>query len=185
VTEARPVEVVVHPTATVEEGAAIAAGTRIWHYAHVRAGARIGRDCSIGKDVYVDAGAIVGDGVKIQNGVSVYHGVTLGNDVFVGPAAVFTNDLRPRAHSTDWEVVPTRVRDGASIGANATIVCGVELGENCMIGAGSVVTRDVAAHELVFGNPAAHRGWVCRCGRVVSRAAEPPASFVCERCARS
>lgn len=168
-----------HPTAIVEEGAEVGEGTRAWHQVHIRAGARVGRGCVLGKNVFVDAGAVVGDRVKIQNNVSVYHGVQLGDDVFVGPSAVFTNDLLPRAHSSDWQVVETRVAAGASIGANATIVCGVSLGEDCMVGAGSVVTRDVAAHELVFGNPARHQGWVCRCGRVVSREAEPPASLDC------
>jgi acetyltransferase-like isoleucine patch superfamily enzyme len=150
----------------------------------VRSGARIGSRCVLGKDVYVDAGAVIGDRVKIQNGVSVYTGVVLGDDVFVGPAAVFTNDLRPRAHASDWKIVTTSVKNGASIGANATIVCGVELGEDCMVGAGSVVTRSVRDHELVTGNPARHRGWVCRCGRIVSRQRERPESFVCDECAR-
>lgn len=168
----------------MEEGAVVGAGTRIWHHAHVRAEARIGSGCNLGKDVYVDAGAVIGNGVKVQNGVSVYRGVTIEDDVFVGPHATFTNDLRPRAHAADWEVVPTTVREGASIGAHATIVCGIELGENCMIGAGAVVTKTVKAHELVFGNPARHRGWVCRCGRVISRTEEPPASFVCASCAQ-
>jgi acetyltransferase-like isoleucine patch superfamily enzyme len=172
----------VHPTAVVEDGAAIGAETRVWHHGHVRSGAAVGDACVLGKDVFVDAGAVVGDRVKIQNGVSVYHGVTLGDDVFVGPNAVFTNDLHPRAHSRDWTVTPTRVRDGASIGANATIVCGVELGPNCMVGAGAVVTRDVAPHQLVLGNPARPSGWVCRCGAVVSRAPERPASFECRGC---
>ena len=133
----------------------------------------------------MDGGAVIGDRVKVQNGVSVYRGVTIEDDVFVGPHATFTNDLRPRAHAAAWKLVPTRVRSGASIGAHATVICGVELGENSMIGAGSVVTKSVAAHELVLGNPARHQGWVCRCGNVISRAAEPPASFVCERCAET
>lgn len=172
----------VHPTAIVEAGATIGEGTRVWHQAQVRSGARVGRRCVFGKNVFVDAGVVIGDGVKIQNNVSVYHGVTIGDDVFVGPSAVFTNDLRPRAHSSDWKVVETRVESGASVGANATIVCGVVLGENCMVGAGAVVTRDVRPHQLVLGNPARHHGWVCRCGRVLSREAAPPASFLCPEC---
>jgi UDP-2-acetamido-3-amino-2,3-dideoxy-glucuronate N-acetyltransferase len=177
-------DVAIHPSAIVEEGAVVGAGTRIWHHAHVRSGALIGENCNLGKDVYVDIGVVIGSGVKIQNGVSVYRGVELGDDVFVGPHATFTNDPLPRAHSEDWTPIPTWVRDGASIGAHATILCGVELGTNCMVGAGAVVTKSVEPHELVFGNPARHRGWVCRCGRVISRAEEPPASFVCERCAQ-
>lgn len=167
--------VFVHPTAEVESGATIGAGTKVWHLAHVRSSATIGAGCVIGRNVYVDAGAVVGDLVKIQNNVSVYHGVTIEDEVFVGPCAVFTNDLRPRAQNPDWQITPTLVRHGASIGANATIVCGVEIGRYAMIAAGSVVTRDVAPHQLVAGNPARPLGWVDKQGNVVSRAAEPPA----------
>ena len=163
------------PTAVVEEGATLGEGTRVWHHAHVRAGAVVGRGCTLGKNVYVDAGAVLGDRVKVQNNVSVYTGVTIEDEVFLGPSCVLTNDLRPRATSTDWQVVPTLVRRGASIGANATIVCGTTVGEWAIVAAGAVVTRDVAPHQLVLGNPAHHHGWVCRRGHVVSRADEPPA----------
>lgn len=173
-----------HETAIVEDGAQIGRGTRIWHHSHVRAGARIGSGTSLGKNVYVDDGVTIGDRVKIQNNVSVYHGVTVSDDVFLGPSCVFTNDRYPRAAGTDWQVVPTLVLTGASVGANATIICGVTLGEWCVVGAGSVVTHDVAAHQLVLGNPARPAGWVCRCGRVLSRdAATPPASLECSECA--
>jgi len=159
----------VHPSAEVEDGATVGAGTRIWHLCHVRTGARIGAGCTLGRNVYVDAGVAVGDRVKIQNNVSVYAGVTLEDEVFVGPSAVFTNDLRPRAQNPDWVVTPTLVRRGASIGANATIVCGVEIGEYAMVAAGSVVTRPVQPYQLVAGNPARHLGWVDERGEVVSR----------------
>ena len=171
-----------HPTAVVEEGSAIGEGTSIWHHAHVRSGAIIGQSCTLGKSVFIDAGVRIGNGVKIQNNVSVYHGVEIHDDVFVGPSAVFTNDLRPRAHAADWQVTPTVVRAGASIGANATVVCGIEIGENAMVAAGAVVTRTVERHELVAGNPARHRGWVCRCGAVVSRDEAAPSSMTCESC---
>jgi acetyltransferase-like isoleucine patch superfamily enzyme len=171
----------VHETAIVEPGAAVGAGTAIWHHAHVRRGATIGRDCNLGKNVYVDSGATIGDRTKIQNNVSVYAGVTIGNEVFVGPSAVFTNDRAPRAVG-DWAVVATVVHDGASIGANATIVCGNEIGRYAMIGAGAVVTRPVADHQLVLGNPARPAGWVCRCGAVVSHAPEPPDDLRCANC---
>lgn len=173
----------IHPTATVEAGASIGHRTSIWHHAHVRTGAQVGSSCNLGKDVYVDEGAVIGDRVKIQNGVSVYRGVIIEDDVFVGPHAAFTNDLLPRAHSENWPVVETKVRCGASIGAHATIVCGIELGPNCMIGAGSVVTKTVQAHELVYGNPARHRGWVCRCGALISHSDMAPDSLACPDCA--
>ncbi|SNS01903.1 Hexapeptide repeat of succinyl-transferase [Geodermatophilus pulveris] len=170
-----------HETAVIEEPVTIGPGTRVWHHAHVRSGAVVGADCVLGKNVFVDAGAVVGDRCKIQNNVSVYTGVTLGSDVFVGPGAVFTNDLRPRASATAWTVTPTAVHDGASVGANATVVCGTVLGAGCMVAAGAVVTRDVAAHQLVAGNPARHAGWVCACGEVVSREPDRPADLRCDR----
>jgi acetyltransferase-like isoleucine patch superfamily enzyme len=143
----------------------------------------VGRDCVLGKNVYIDTRAIVGDRCKLQNNVCVYQGVTIGNDVFVGPSATFTNDLVPRAFNEEWQVVETHVHDGASVGANATIVCGVTLGRYSMVAAGATVTHDVAAHQLVAGTPARHHGWVCRCGKVISRDAAPPKQLVCEACA--
>jgi acetyltransferase-like isoleucine patch superfamily enzyme len=172
----------VHPSAEVEEGASVGHGTRIWRQAHVRSGAVVGDDCNLGKNVFVDQHVRIGNRVKVQNNVSVYEGVTLEDEAFVGPSAVFTNDLRPRAQNPGWTIVPTVVRQGASIGGGATIVCGNEIGEWAMVAAGSVVTRSVAPHQLVAGNPARHLGWVCRCGSVVSRGVEPPAEMTCESC---
>lgn len=171
-----------HETAIVEAGAVLGVDTKVWHHAHVRTGAHVGAGCVLGKNVYVDAGAIVGDRVKLQNNVSVYVGVTIGDDVFVGPAATFTNDLVPRAFNHDWVVTPTEVADGASIGANATIVCGIRLGSYSMVAAGATVTRSVDDHQLVGGTPARHLGWVCRCGRVVSREAVRPSDLTCPSC---
>ncbi len=167
----RPVSPSVHPSAEVAPGAVIGPGTRIWHQAQVREGAVIGADCVLGKDVYVDCGVVIGNRVKIQNGVSLYRGVTLEDDVFVGPGVVFTNDRYPRASSSEWQVMPTRVCRGASIGANATIVCGVTIGEYALVGAGAVVTRDVPPRSLVVGNPARVVGRVGEDGRPLR---EPP-----------
>ena len=154
-----------HPTAIVESQD-IGEGTKIWHFAHIRSGAKIGNSCNIGKSVYIDIGADIGSNVKIQNFVSVYKGVAIEDDVFVGPSATFTNDLYPRAFIWDEEhISATRICRGASIGANATIICGITLGEYAMIGAGSVVAEDVPPFGLVLGNPGRLKGYVCRCGR--------------------
>jgi acetyltransferase-like isoleucine patch superfamily enzyme len=141
-------------------------GTRVWAFAHVMRGARIGRECNVCGGAFVETGAVVGDRCVIKNGVQVWEGVTLGERVFVGPNATFTNDLRPRAGRPDgsFELVPTRVHDGATIGANATIVCGVRIGRNAFVAAGAVVTRDVPDHGLVAGTPARRVGWACACG---------------------
>lgn len=154
----------IHPTAEVSEEATIGNGTKIWHQAQVMPGASIGENCNLGKGVYIDSNVLIGSGVKIQNGVSVFRGVTIESDCFVGPHAVFTNDLIPRAFNTNFTITKTLVCKGASIGANATIVCGVTLGKYCMIAAGSLVTKDIEAHSLVIGSPANHYSYICKCG---------------------
>jgi UDP-2-acetamido-3-amino-2,3-dideoxy-glucuronate N-acetyltransferase len=174
----------VHPTAIVEQGAVVGPGTTVWHHSHIRAGSRIGVGCTIGFCVYVDTEVVVGDHCKIQNHVSVYRGVVMEDEVFVGPAATFTNDLYPRAASMDWDIVPTVVHRGSSIGANATVVCGVELGPWSMVGAGAVVTADVPAHALVIGTPARLHAWVCVCGQLLARTNEAPPEG-CRHCGRA
>ncbi|TMA09041.1 MAG: N-acetyltransferase, partial [Methanobacteriota archaeon] len=151
----------IHPSAEVSSEATIGEGSRIWHWAQIREGARVGQNCVVGKDVYVDATVVVGDDCKVENFASIYRGVTIGNRVFVGPHVCFTNDTYPRAVSPDWKVLPTKVENGASIGANATILCGLTIGRNAMVAAGAVVTKDVPPHALVAGVPAKIIGWVC------------------------
>lgn len=151
-----------HPKAIVDSNE-IGAGTRVWAFAHVMEGARIGGNCNIGEQCFVEAGATIGNDVVIKNGVAVWEGVEIADKVFVGPNAVFTNDIVPRA-KVFKHAVETQVCEGASIGANATIRCGIRIGRWAVIGAGSVVTRDVPPYGLVVGNPARVRGFVCRCG---------------------
>jgi UDP-2-acetamido-3-amino-2,3-dideoxy-glucuronate N-acetyltransferase len=154
-----------HATAVIDAGAAIGEGSRIWHFCHIMAGARIGRECTLGQNVFVGAQAVIGDRVKIQNNVSVYEGVVVEDDVFCGPSMVFTNVRNPRSHvPRKHELRPTLVRRGASIGANATVVCGHTIGCYAFVGAGAVVTRDVPDYAIALGVPARITGWMCRCG---------------------
>ena len=155
----------IHESAYVDEGARIGAGTKVWHFCHILAGAVIGERCVLGQNVVVMNGTRIGNNVKIQNNVSVYEGVELEDDVFCGPSMVFTNVSTPRSHVPRRDAFQrTLVRRGASIGANATIVCGVTLGEYAFVGAGAVVSRDVPDYALMVGVPARRVGWMCQCG---------------------
>jgi UDP-2-acetamido-3-amino-2,3-dideoxy-glucuronate N-acetyltransferase len=151
----------VHPTAIIDEGAHIGSGTRIWHWSHVCSGAYIGENCSFGQNVYIGNKVVIGNNVKIQNNVSVYDAVILEDDVFCGPSMVFTNVYNPRsAIARKDEYRQTLVRRGVTIGANATIVCGITIGEYAFIAAGSVVNRDVKPFALMAGVPAKQIGWM-------------------------
>jgi UDP-2-acetamido-3-amino-2,3-dideoxy-glucuronate N-acetyltransferase len=155
----------IHPSAIVDDGAQIGDGSRIWHWVHVCAGARIGKDCSLGQNVFVGNRVVIGNNVKIQNNVSVYDGVQLEDDVFCGPSMVFTNVYNPRsAVSRKDEYRTTLVRRGATLGANSTIVCGTEIGEYAFVAAGAVVRQNVKAFALMAGVPARQIGWMSRYG---------------------
>ena len=154
-----------HPSAIIDFGASIGDGTRIWHWVHVSAQARIGKSCSLGQNVYIGNDVVIGDNVKIQNNVSVYDAVTLEDDVFCGPSMVFTNVYNPRAALIRKEEYRnTLVKKGATLGANCTIVCGVTLGEYAFVGAGAVINQDVPAYALMVGVPAKQIGWMSEFG---------------------
>ena len=169
-----------HASAIVDEGAQIGVGTRVWHFAHVCAGARIGEGCSLGQGVFVGNDVVIGRNVKIQNHVSVYDAVTLEDDVFCGPSMVFTNVYNPRAEvSRKDEYRDTLVKRGATLGANCTIVCGTTIGEYAFVGAGAVVNRDVPAFALMLGVPARQAGWMSRFGERLDLPLTGNAETVC------
>lgn len=164
----RPLSVKVHERALCESED-VGEDTRIWAFAHVMAGARLGRRCNVGDHAFVETGAVLGDDVTLKNGVAVWNHVTLGDRVFVGPGVTFTNELRPRVerHRAEggFDAVPTRVEAGATLGAACVIVCGVTVGEGAFVAAGALVTKSVPAYARVMGAPARFVAWVCGCGR--------------------
>lgn len=155
----------IHPTALIDDGCIIGAGTKIWHFSHIMPDCTIGQDCNLGQNVVVSPGVVLGNRVKVQNNVSIYSGVICEDDVFLGPSMVFTNVINPRSAINRREQFRmTRVGKGASIGANATIVCGNDIGDYAFIGAGAVVTKSVPAFALLVGNPARQIGWMSEYG---------------------
>jgi UDP-2-acetamido-3-amino-2,3-dideoxy-glucuronate N-acetyltransferase len=171
---------VIHPSAIVDAGAQLGEGTRVWHFVHVSAGARIGANCALGQGVFVGSDVVIGNNVRIQNNVSVYDAVTLEDDVFCGPSMVFTNVYNPRsAVPRKNEYRRTLVRRGATLGANCTLVCGSTIGEYAFVGAGAVVNRDVPAYALMVGVPARRIGWISRHGERLALPASGSGEAAC------
>jgi UDP-2-acetamido-3-amino-2,3-dideoxy-glucuronate N-acetyltransferase len=159
-------------TASVAVSAVLADGVRVWNDSHVEAHAEIGADTLVGRGVTVGTGVRIGARCKVQNAALVYGPAVVGDGVFIGPAAVLTNDHSPRAvnpdgsvkSGSDWERSPIVIEHGASVGAGAVIVAPARVGRWALVAAGAVVTHDVADHALVAGVPARRIGWVGRAG---------------------
>ena len=155
----------IHPLALVDDGAAVGARTRVWAWAHLLPGSSVGADGNVCDHTYVETGVTLGDRVTVKCGVHLWEGVTAEDDVFIGPSAVFTNDLVPRSGQRPAAWARTHLAAGCSIGANATLVAGNRVGRYAMVAAGAVVTRDVPDFALVAGVPARVVGWVSRDGQ--------------------
>lgn len=158
-----------HDSAVVDDGAQIGKGSRVWHFVHVCAGARVGEGVSLGQNVFVGNKAVIGDRCKVQNNVSVYDNVTLEEGVFCGPSMVFTNVYNPRSLiERKNQYRDTHVGRGATLGANCTIVCGITIGAHAFVGAGAVITKDVPDFALMVGVPARQVGWMSAFGEQLS-----------------
>lgn len=172
-----------HKTSEIQKGAKIGKGTKIWHNCQIKNGAEIGKNCTIGHNCFVGSSAKIGHNVKIQSNTDIWNLVTLEDYVFVGPSAVFTNDISPRAKypkpKNKW--MPTLVKEGASLGANTTIICGNTIGKSAFVAAGAVVTKDVPDYAIIAGVPARIIGWVCECGNKLEFDKEETACKVCQR----
>ena len=172
----------VHSSAVVDEGAQIGEGSRIWHFVHVCGGAKIGKQVTLGQNVFVGNKVTIGDHCKIQNNVSVYDNVHLEEGVFCGPSMVFTNVHNPRSLiDRKNEFRNTLVKKGATLGANSTIVCGVIIGEYAFVGAGAVINKDVPAYALMVGVPAKQIGWMSEYGDRLGLPVRGDGFAVCKR----
>jgi UDP-2-acetamido-3-amino-2,3-dideoxy-glucuronate N-acetyltransferase len=145
--------VFIHPQALCESST-VGENTRIWAFAHILSGARIGSDCNICDHVFVEDGVVLGDRVTVKCGVQLWNGLRVADDVFIGPNATFSNDKYPRSKRHDRALLETHIARGASIGAGAVILPGLHIGVRAMVGAGAVVTQSVPARAIVSGNPA-------------------------------
>ncbi|CAH1528211.1 acyltransferase [Vibrio rotiferianus] len=170
-----------HDTAIIDEGAEIGLDSRIWHWAHVCAGAKIGAGVSLGQNVFVGNKVTIGDKCKIQNNVSVYDNVHLEEGVFCGPSMVFTNVYNPRSLiERKDEYRDTIIKKGATLGANCTIVCGITVGEYAFVGAGTVVNKDVKPFSLMVGVPARQIGWMSAYGERLALPLTGSGQAICE-----
>jgi len=154
----------------------IGRNTSIWQFCVVLEDAVIGSNCNINAQVLIENDVTIGDNVTIKSGVQIWDGITIEDNVFIGPNVTFTNDFTPRSKQYPNKYLKTCIKKGSSIGANSTIIGGLTIGEYAMIGAGSVVTNDIGSQELWYGNPAKHKGYVCKCGQKCD------ISLICDNC---
>jgi len=170
----------VHSHALVES-TEIGANTRIWAFAHVMKGARIGRECNIGDHAFIEAGVVLGNNVTVKNGVSIWTNVTVEDNVFLGPNCVFTNDPNPRAYLKKGAeaLEATLLKANATVGANATVLCGITIGRYAFIGAGAIVLHSIPDFALIVGNPGRHVGWMCVCAKKLPLAASEAVGSTC------
>jgi UDP-2-acetamido-3-amino-2,3-dideoxy-glucuronate N-acetyltransferase len=169
-----------HESAIVDEGATIGADSRVWHFTHVCAAAKIGKGVSLGQNVFVGNRVTIGDKCKIQNNVSIYDNVHLEAEVFCGPSMVFTNVYNPRSGvERKDEYRDTLVKKGVTLGANCTIVCGVTLGEYSFVGAGAVINKDVKPYALMVGVPAKQIGWMSEYGEQLALPIKGEGEVIC------
>lgn len=165
----------IHKLADVQSSN-IGDNTNIWQFCVVLKEATIGNNCNINAGVLIENDVIIGDNVTVKSGVQIWDGITIEDNVFIGPNVTFTNDFLPRSKQYPKEFLKTIIQHGASLGANSTIVAGITVGKYAMIGAGSVVTKNIGIQELWYGNPAKHKGYICKCGQKCDE------SLICNEC---
>ena len=123
---------------------------RIWHFAYVGSRTKIGDNVKIGSLAHVDYDVRIGSGTMVEGSVYIPPMSRIGKNVFIGPAAVLTNDPYPPSK----RMIGVTIEDGAVIGARAVIRAGVKVGKGSVVAMGAVVTKDVPPGKVVMGVPA-------------------------------
>jgi len=123
---------------------------RVWNFAYVGGDTRIGDNTKIGSLAHVDYNVVIGKNCKIEGLAYIAPLSRIGDNVFIGPGAVLTNDPYPLSD----KMIGVKVEDGAMICARAVVKAGVTIGKNSVVGMGAVVTRDVPPNTVVVGVPA-------------------------------
>ena len=89
------------------------------------------------------------ENTKVDNLIHIAHNVIIGPESFIiacseiSGSAVFGKGI--------WYA------------PNACCNPEIILGDYTFVGTGAVVTKDTKPFSLVFGNPAKHFGWMCKC----------------------
>jgi len=128
---------------------------KIWYFVNLY-NSEIGDNVTISSSVEI-GGAKIGDNCSFQFGAFIPPGTVIGNNVFIGPCVILTNDKFPKANNKKFKLESVIIEDNVSIGAGATILPGVKIKEGAKIGAGAVVIKDVAPFTTVIGNPGKRR----------------------------
>ena len=172
----------IHPTSIIDDGAIIGENTKIWHWSHICAGAKIGNNCSLGQNVFIGNKVKIGENTKIQNNVSIFDNVIIEKNVFCGPSMVFTNVYNPRSEiCRKDEYKSTLIREGATMGANCTIICGTIIGKYAFIGAGAVINKNVKNYALMVGVPAKQIGWMSAYGERIELPIKGEGVWFCKK----
>ncbi len=125
-------------------------GVQTGHAVLIREDTIIGDGTIVGTHAVIDGGVVIGRGVSIQSGTYIPPESRIGNNVFLAPFVVITNDKYPASR----RLLGVTIEDDAIIGANSILISGVRVGEGAVVASGAVVTRDIPPRKVVVGIPA-------------------------------
>ena len=120
------------------------------HNVLIRENTIIGNRTIVGTSSIIEGNVKIGNNVRIESGVFIPIGTVIGDNVFLGPYVVITNDKYPPSK----KLVGVVIEDNVVIGANSTLLAGIRIGRGAIVAAGAVVTKDVPPNTIVAGIPA-------------------------------